>query len=245
MNKSKTGNPIFSAFLIDFNQHVRFNYIVRELAVLIKSLRAEKTTLSILDVGSGLGTLSEYLAREFSSVVVNVEISPVRKLGNLVVADGSSLPFKDASFDFLVSSDVLEHAKSDDRLRFVGELMRCCRLGLVITYSKLHKNHSSQSGIKIFENFCRNCLPGWYLEHNRTKIVDDVALLNSLKESAYQIIEQKPLSGVLTLFFTGIQCRLTIQPPRFILNLIAYLATRLIDPPPYYGFGLTASKHKL
>jgi len=52
-----------------------------------------------------------------------------------VVADGLSLPFKDKSFDYAITSHILEHV--DDPHRFIGELMRVARAGYIETPSEL------------------------------------------------------------------------------------------------------------
>lgn len=237
-------NPVLKAFFIDFNQHIRFTYIVKNLGVLLRSVTSQETIFTTLDVGAGIGILSDYLRGEFAGFIVNAEISSKRKLSNLVVANGSRLPFRDNSFDFLVSSDVLEHIEYSDRVDFVKELLRCCKFGIVITYSKVHKDNPSPSGIKIFENLCHS-FPDWYLEHNRKKIVDENALINILNENGAQVTELKPLTGIFALFFTGMQYLLSIRLLVFLLNITGYLATRLLDPPPYYSFGVTALKRKL
>jgi len=44
------------------------------------------------------------------------------------------------------------------------------------------------------------------------------------------------------LFFTGAQCLIHVHALSFFFNITAYLFTRLIDPPPYYAFGLITTK---
>ena len=243
-NPPKT--PVFEAFKVDFNQHVRFMYIVKKLRILSKCVGNSSSSFTVLDVGAGPGTLNSYLLREsLINAVVNVEVSSKIKIENLIVADGSRLPFMENSFDFLVSSDVLEHVEFSRRADFIRELLRCCKFGFVITFSKLHQKHISQGGIKIFEKVWGNRFPLWYLEHNENMIVDDADLLKILKENGAQNAELKPLTGVLTLFFTGLECRLSNRLLRFLSNVAGYLITRIIDPLPYYGFGVLALKHTM
>ena len=245
-NISPQGNPVFKAFSVDFNQHVRFMYIISRLRLLSKHSKNHISKFSILDLGAGPGTLNNYLLRERTICrVFNVEINSSNKIENLVVADGSRLPFQDDSFDFLVSSDVLEHVVSHRRDDFVSELLRCGKYGLVITYSKLHKNHVSQGGIKVFEKTWGSHFPSWYLEHNMHKVVDDNALVSVLEQNGCQFIELKPLVGVFSLFFTGLECRMPVKMLSILSNIIAYLTTRLIDPLKVYGFGVTALKRNL
>ncbi len=52
-----------------------------------------------------------------------------------VVADGMALPFKDKSFDYVITSHTLEHVP--DPRKFVSELMRVARAGYIETPSEL------------------------------------------------------------------------------------------------------------
>jgi 2-polyprenyl-3-methyl-5-hydroxy-6-metoxy-1,4-benzoquinol methylase len=214
--------------------------------VLFKEAGTTASSFTILDVGAGPGTLSEYLVREPAiGTVFNVEIGSKMKVENLIVADGSRLPFIDNSFDATISTDVLEHVEFDRRADFIRELLRCSKFGFVITFSKLHKRNTLQGGIKIFEKVWGVGYPLWYVEHNEQKIVDTAALTKLLMEYDVRNAELKPLTGVFTLFFTGLECRLSNRWLRFLSNVTGYLLTRIIDPLPYYGFGATALKRRM
>jgi SAM-dependent methyltransferase len=52
-----------------------------------------------------------------------------------VVADGLALPFKDKSFDYVITSHILEHV--DDPVKFASELSRIARAGYIETPSEL------------------------------------------------------------------------------------------------------------
>lgn len=227
--------------MIEFNQHVRFTYILKNIRILQRFV-PEQTMFTVLDVGSGSGTLSEYLLREFTVSLFEVEISRRYKLSNFATANGSQLPFRDNSFDFVVSTDVLEHVKSGERKAFTKELLRCSKIGFVITYSNFNRNNSSQGGIKIFENLCHKW-PDWYLEHNANSIVNHDALMETINESKAHIMNKKQFCGIFSIFFTGLSAR---APPLLnnLLNLTGYFATRFVDPPPYYNLGITVQKSK-
>jgi 2-polyprenyl-3-methyl-5-hydroxy-6-metoxy-1,4-benzoquinol methylase len=236
-------NPTLKALSLDFNQNIRFAYVCKGLKKLRTRNASQRPGLTLLDVGAGLGTLSNHLFQEFGFSVINIEISPKGSLRDLVVADGRALPFRNNTFDFVISSDVLEHVKQSDRGSFISELLRCSTQGIVITYSKIHRDNQSSSGVKIFEKLCINP-PEWYLEHNYVEIVDDTLLMDEVKKSGAKIAEIKPLSGVFSLFFTSAQCRFNIRGVSLFLNAIFYLVTRIIDPPPHYGFGMIAANPK-
>jgi SAM-dependent methyltransferase len=52
-----------------------------------------------------------------------------------VVADGQALPFREKSFEYVITSHILEHV--DDPKRFVAELTRVARAGYIETPSEL------------------------------------------------------------------------------------------------------------
>ncbi|XHH07786.1 MAG: class I SAM-dependent methyltransferase [Candidatus Bathyarchaeia archaeon] len=240
-----TINPVLTTTFIDFNQKVRFSFITSGIKSILEY--SEKAKLNILDIGAGLGNLSDFISISQNCSIVNVEINSKRKLQNMVVADGSQLPFVSEVFDFVVSCDVYEHVKKENRSDFVKEMLRCCKRGLVLTYSKIHAKNPSSSGIKIFEKLGGKNLD-WYLEHNKNVIVDDKLLIENIQENGGKIKNKKPLVGVFGLFFTGltifIQGKIRISAFKYFLQIAGLLITRLIDFPPFYGFGLTVVKNK-
>jgi 2-polyprenyl-3-methyl-5-hydroxy-6-metoxy-1,4-benzoquinol methylase len=79
---------------------------------------AKNARLSLLNIGAGMGTFSDYISAKLDCSIVNVEVNSKRKLTNMVIADGSRLPFKPEAFDFVVYSDVLEHITLGSRQNF-------------------------------------------------------------------------------------------------------------------------------
>jgi SAM-dependent methyltransferase len=85
-----------------------------------------------LDVGSGVGHGVELLNKQ-GKEVTGVEVSPfaaatARAYGrNVVEGSALSLPFPDASFDLVLSSDVMEHLHPDDVEQAIKEQVRVSR----------------------------------------------------------------------------------------------------------------------
>jgi len=85
----------------------------------------EKT---ILDIGCGLEPVSEKFPRVYADLIGLDKDRRCVRIGkenaslSLVLADATSMPFKDESFDFVFCSDVLEHIREDAKL--MQELLR-------------------------------------------------------------------------------------------------------------------------
>ncbi len=84
---------------------------------------------TVLDVGGysppfwpGFRSLAAAFMPDFNPVVADVH--PGTELCNYVKASGMRLPFPDGSFGFVLAQDSLEHIPPQDRLTFLGELVR-------------------------------------------------------------------------------------------------------------------------
>ncbi|HEX7276335.1 MAG TPA: class I SAM-dependent methyltransferase [Acidimicrobiales bacterium] len=105
-----------------FDRYSRYGAIVRALRATLGG-----GTLRVLDVGDGAGYLSAF---DPDVDAVSVDLAPTAEpLPGTVrlAADGTRLPFPDACFDAVVSSDALEHVPPARRPDFVAELARVSR----------------------------------------------------------------------------------------------------------------------
>lgn len=82
----------------------------------------------ILDVGGYKGKTAEF---HTDDEVYICDILDVKEK-NYVKGDGRKLPFTDAEFDFVVSFDTYEHVPREDRRRFVSELIRVSKRGIIL-----------------------------------------------------------------------------------------------------------------
>ena len=101
-------------------------------------------TLSVLDVGTGLGDIParvRALARERGAAVctVGLDASEVLALAArdatlaMVRADARRLPIADRSFDVVLCSQVLHHFRRDDGIALLRELDRVARRRVIVS----------------------------------------------------------------------------------------------------------------
>jgi SAM-dependent methyltransferase len=92
---------------------------------------------SVLDVGCSIGWAVGYFAdRGVRAVGVDVSAIAVRngsRLGrDIRLACATHLPFDEASFDVVMSTDCLEHLAADDAVKAVREMCRVARRGIAL-----------------------------------------------------------------------------------------------------------------
>ena len=66
-----------------------------------------------------------------AALAVHPALAEIARL-TLAVADGRALPYPDGAFDVVHTSMVLHHLSSDDAVRFLAELRRVARVGVVV-----------------------------------------------------------------------------------------------------------------
>ena len=85
---------------------------------------------TILEVGSGPNGITTYLKRKVVGLDLDFPVQPSPYLEPRV-GSATALPFSDRSFDFVVSTDTLEHIPVEDRARALSEMCRVARLAVV------------------------------------------------------------------------------------------------------------------
>ena len=103
---------------LSFDQYQRYK-MVEELVGLIR----DNCRLRILDVGGHPGFIADFLPEDDTFIL---DTLPFQGL-NYVQGDGVRLPFKNGSFDLVVSVDALEHIPPDRRAGFLEEQLRASR----------------------------------------------------------------------------------------------------------------------
>jgi len=103
--------------IMNHNQYFRFKSLASEL-----NYRSENNNFTVLDVGGGMGELASFIP-EASYCLAEPTVNGI---------SGTSLPFIDHSFDYVVSCHVLEHIPVEDRRLFLDQLLSKSKYGLVL-----------------------------------------------------------------------------------------------------------------
>lgn len=131
---------------------------VARMITKISKLRAPKEGETLLDIGSGPGTVTGAFARRglkavgLDVVPEFVEYSQATNPGvEFRVGRAEELPFADASFDFVVAESTLEHV--DDWRRAVAEAARVTKPGGVLHMTTSNRLWPIQAEIRKFPFF--------------------------------------------------------------------------------------------
>lgn len=119
---------------LPFDQYGRYRMVSEAVTAATSALQRDQ--LTILDVGGffrefdGTPRLPAQLFMPKHKVTV-LDMPPC-DLPGYIQGDGRSLDFSDAAFDLVITCDTLEHVPADDRARFIGELLRVSKLGVIL-----------------------------------------------------------------------------------------------------------------
>jgi O-antigen biosynthesis protein len=108
-----------------FDQYQRYRIVADALGL----LRKDAGSLNILDVGGGEGIILNFLTEDRVTVL---DLQDVEGVPGLIRGDATALPFEDGTFDYVVSVDVYEHIEPGVRDRYLSELRRTARRGVLL-----------------------------------------------------------------------------------------------------------------
>lgn len=114
--------------------HSPFDQFQRYFTVskIVENLSEDKDTITVLEVGAnGHFKLLEFLPKA-NITFSDIEGHPAPAHINFIKADATNLPFKDGEFDFVVSTDVLEHVPSELRDSFILECFRVSKVAFIL-----------------------------------------------------------------------------------------------------------------
>lgn len=110
-------------------------YVAFSHRALEKGLGFIPEDAKILEVGGNLGEHSKFVSHEYESYLITdkriVDAKPINDLIRFEVANVESLPFRDSSFDRVLSTCLLHHL--DDPERGLREMRRVVKVGGLIS----------------------------------------------------------------------------------------------------------------
>lgn len=163
----------------------------------------------VLEVGCGQGLFLARLVKHYGVIGTGIDVSSksieyarrnyVNDFINYQVADGVKIPFKNNTFDFVVTFDVLEHI--EDQKRAVKEMLRVLKPGgrlLIYTLNKDDKYTLDWWWEKMGADIYSRAM------HKRELFLDTKWLKRTLKENGTEIIYFEFFDAFFTLFFDEI-----------------------------------------
>jgi len=217
--------------------------------------------ITVLDVGCGIGQLGKIIEskKNASVVFLDIKLGHLKRIknGKRVCADGAMLPFKDYSFDYVVSSDALEHIPLSARRLFINEMIRVTRKSLLLTFSTVSAYTYGGQVFRKWLNHLHISHPNSYREHSEFPTsVDEIEHL--LIKRDINVIFTKSYQGIisLSLWILGMKLgklekwskkrkhspTLVLRISGFLVNSIGYLLLKAFDFPPHFSFFIYASK---
>lgn len=161
------------------------NYLI---ANLVNKLR-EKTPLKILDVGGRGGYLNNFFEKDLYNILG--KLSPeTRDSSSYVQGNYTQLPFKDNSFDIVISSDMYEHISPECRKEAVTEMLRVSKNFMVLAapfYSdevEIAKINANEFSLR-----CTKKQHPWLKEHIDNILPSCSELETFLRDTGYEFIK--------------------------------------------------------
>jgi SAM-dependent methyltransferase len=153
----------------------------------------------VLDVGSGWWGLSWYwphpVVQTDFRFAGSAPTAGRRGRARFVRSSAEQLPFADDSFDFVVSSDMLEHLPEHLRAPSVVELTRVARRGVIVGFPCGEPARQLDRRIDKLLATARRSRPDWLDEHLGQARYPDVDTVADALPGDWEIVSSHPNGG--------------------------------------------------
>jgi cyclopropane fatty-acyl-phospholipid synthase-like methyltransferase len=159
----------------------------------------------VLDVGSGWYGLTWYAER----TVVQTDLKFTgsrpseqcrRGRAEFVCASAEKLPFADDSFDWAVSSDMVEHLPSEIRAASIKELTRVARQGVIVGFPSGRPAALVDRTLALLARLVGRRPPDWLREHLQQESYPDVDLVRAAVPAGWRVVNELRNGNVLLQF---------------------------------------------
>lgn len=169
---------------------------LRYLPVVKEITKDFKSGDSVLEIGSGAIGIVPYLQK--SVIGLDKDFSgKSHPLLKEVKGDALSLPFAGKSFDFVISVDVLEHLKSQDRQHALAEWLRVTKKKLILLFPEGEK--AEKQDRELFTRFkSKKCLDRaevFFQEH----LANGLPRIENVKTILEGVLKEKKRHGKIAV----------------------------------------------
>lgn len=159
-NKGRFGIKEALVFCYSVDVWQRYSHVAKAILGLSDGQSGKR--LSVLDVGGGSGEIAHFLVpTEYDCCILDMSCHHLNTWKDSRVSyiqgSGTSLPFRDSTFDVVVSVDTLEHISGAQKATFISELKRVARRQVVV-----HAPAKSTDGVFVADEYDQNL--DWWMQ---------------------------------------------------------------------------------
>ncbi len=150
---------------------------------IIKNLPNAKIT--ILDIGGGEKSIRPFVDGQYNITSADVEFRG-KKMVKTVKTSADKLPFKNKSFDVVVSIDALEHFPKEKRRKSIQEMLRVARKKVILACPCGKESEKYEIKLIKFARKLGKELP-WLEEHQKEGLPEEKEILAYFGESNIKV----------------------------------------------------------
>ena len=202
----------------NFDQNIRYSLVLKMCEKYFRGA-------TILEVGGGRGLFNEYLHKnDFEAILTDADFSELNisdKNLSKICCSGTCLPFIDKAVDICLAIDVIEHIQTNFRLKFLQEMARLSRKGVILTCPINPRPLCLLGKVsRLFKVYI-----DWYEEHDRLGVPTEAEIEAYVKESSLKLLETSHYQRRLSVLLLTTQYILHV--PRISMRWLAKIVSRL------------------
>jgi len=237
-------------FLSSVDTSIRFNDVEKQIRNILRNKKSahkkgcEKNKnnkkMTILDVGGGGGAISAFIGRkDFDITVLDKNKTTLKKASKrglkTVLSDGCNIPFKNNSFDFVVSIASFQCVDKNKRVRFLRELKRVAKIAAIV-YTPIDSALAVETKLHKFRQ--QIYFPDPWLELELSKGLPSISLLKKELKGAKFFGIQNQHVWYCTMLLESIPVLNLFVPGIFYSLFLRYSDNK----PPYLAYVIVWKK---